>query len=69
MEQDHIARSLDATAKGTCTYPVNAARHLLTLKDLCLPCSLPKSSPCTRHRLNAILGPAPAADGGTEETT
>jgi len=66
MEQDIIARFLDATAKGFCTDPVKAAQHLL--KDLRFPRSHPKSCLCTRHRLDAILEPAPDADGGTEET-
>lgn len=64
MEQDLIARFLDATAKGLCTDPVKAAQHLLKLKELRFPRSHPKSCPCTRHKLDAILGPDPNAAAG-----
>lgn len=68
VEQDLFARFLDATAKGLCTDPVKAAQHLLKLKELRFPRSHPKSCPCTRHKLDAILGPAPSEGGSTHET-
>lgn len=64
LEHDIIARFLEATAQGLCTDPVEAAKHLLKLKALDFPRTHPKPCPCTRHRLDAILGPDPDAVTG-----
>lgn len=64
LEQDLLARFLEATAKGLCSNPIEAAQKLLKLKELSFPRNHPKACNCTRHRLDAILGPVDEAEDG-----